>query len=209
MPHTKAKPVVNTRIQARNKELILEAALDVFSASGFRGATVDQIAAKSEMSKPNLLYYFRRKEDIYVALLEHTLSDWLEPLRELDPAGDPLTELARYITAKMQMSDASPKASRLFANEILHGAPMIEKFLKGPLRQLVAEKSQVIQSWIAAEKIAPVDPYHLIFAIWAVTQHYADFSVQVDAVLGRREDSKAAQKAVLEILLRGLQVKQS
>lgn len=209
MPHTKAKPVVNTRIQARNKELILEAALDVFSASGFRGATVDQIAAKSEMSKPNLLYYFRRKEDIYVALLEHTLSDWLEPLRELNPAGDPLTELARYISAKMQMSEANPKASRLFANEILHGAPMIEKFLKGPLRQLVAEKSQVIQSWVAAGKIAPVDPYHLIFAIWAVTQHYADFSVQVDAVLGRREDSKAAQKAVLEILLRGLQVKQS
>src|SRR4026208_2502598 len=90
MPHTKAKPVVDTRIQARNKELILDAALDVFSASGFRGATVDQIAAKSEMSKPNLLYYFRRKEDIYVALLEHTLSDWLEPLRELNPAGDPL-----------------------------------------------------------------------------------------------------------------------
>ena len=141
MPHTKAKPVVNTRIQARNKELILEAALDVFSASGFRGATVDQIAAKSEMSKPNLLYYFRRKEDIYVALLEHTLSDWLEPLRELNPAGDPLTELARYISAKLQMSEANPKASRLFANEVLHGAPMIEKFLKGPLRQLVAEKS--------------------------------------------------------------------
>ena len=209
MPHTKAKPVVNTRIQARNKELILEAALDVFSASGFRGATVDQIAAKSEMSKPNLLYYFRRKEDIYVALLEHTLSDWLEPLRELNQAGDPLTELARYISAKMQMSEANPNASRLFANEVLHGAPMIEKFLKGPLWQLVAEKSQVIQSCIAAGKIAPVYPYHLIFAIWAVTQHYADFSVQVDAVLGRREDSKAAQKAVLEILLRGLQVKQS
>jgi TetR/AcrR family transcriptional regulator len=206
MPQLKTKPLVNTRIQARNKELILDAALDIFSAFGFRGATVDQIAAKSEMSKPNLLYYFRRKEDIYVALLEHTLSDWLEPLRELNPSGDPLNELARYISSKMQMSDANPKASRLFANEILHGAPMIEKFLKGPLRQLVNEKAQVIQSWIAQGKLAPVDPYHLIFAIWAVTQHYADFSVQVDAVLGRREDAKAAQKAVLEILLRGLKV---
>jgi len=206
MPQFKSRPVVKTRIQARNKEVILDAALDIFSASGFRGATVDQIASKSEMSKPNLLYYFRRKEDIYVALLEHTLRDWLEPLRELNPAGDPLNELSRYISAKMQMSDANPKASRLFANEILHGAPMIEKFLKGPLRQLVTEKAQVIQAWIAEGKLAPVDPYHLIFAIWAVTQHYADFSVQVDAVLGRREDSKAAQKAVLEILLRGLKV---
>ena len=206
MPQFKSRPAVKTRIQARNKELILDAALDIFSASGFRGATVDQIASKSEMSKPNLLYYFRRKEDIYVALLEHTLSDWLEPLRELNPAGEPISELSRYISAKMQMSEANPKASRLFANEILHGAPMIEKFLKGPLRQLVNEKAGVIQSWIASGKLAPVDPYHLIFAIWAVTQHYADFSVQVDAVLGRREDTKTAQKAVLEILLRGLKV---
>jgi len=206
MPQFKSRPVVKTRIQARNKEVILDAALDIFSASGFRGATVDQIASKSEMSKPNLLYYFRRKEDIYVALLEHTLSDWLEPLRELNPAGDPLNELSRYISAKMQMSDANPKASRLFANEILHGAPMIEKFLKGPLRQLVTEKAQVIQAWIAEGKLAPVDPYHLIFAIWTVPQHYADFSAQVDSLLCRREDSKAAQKAVLEILLRGLKV---
>jgi TetR/AcrR family transcriptional regulator len=206
MPQLKTKPVVNTRIQARNKEVILDAALDIFSAFGFRGATVDQIASKSDMSKPNLLYYFRRKEDIYVALLEHTLSDWLKPLAELNPAGDPLTELSRYISAKMEMSDANPKASRLFANEILHGAPMIEKFLKGPLRQLVNEKAQVIQSWITSGKLAPVDPYHLIFAVWAVTQHYADFSVQVEAVLGRREDTRSAQKAVLEILLRGLKV---
>ena len=92
------------------------------------------------------------------------------------------------------MSEANPKASRLFANEILHGAPMIEKFLKGPLKQLVNEKAGVIQSWISAGKLAPVDPYHLIFAIWAVTQHYADFSVQVDAVLGRREDTKTRKK---------------
>ncbi len=74
-------------------------------------------------------------------LLEHTLSDWLEPLRELNPAGDPLTELARYISAKMQMSEANPKASRLFANEILHGAPMIEKFLKGPVAATGCRKS--------------------------------------------------------------------
>jgi TetR/AcrR family transcriptional regulator len=204
MPQTKLKPAVNTRIQARNKEVILEAALDVFSASGFRGATVDQIAVKADMSKPNLLYYFRRKEDIYVALLEHTLTDWLEPLRKIDANGDPLQELAHYISVKMEMSNANPKASRLFANEILHGAPMIEKYLKGPLRQLVTEKAAVIQSWVAAGKLAPVDPFHLIFAIWSVTQHYADFAVQVDAVLGRREDLKSAQKAVLDILLRGL-----
>ena len=205
MPQLKTKPLVNTRIQARNKELILDAALDIFSAFGFRGATVDQIAAKSEMSKPNLLYYFRRKEDIYVALLEHTLSDWLEPLRALDADGDPIGELTRYIRDKVRMSRDNPKASRLFANEILHGAPAISPFLKGPLKQLVDEKAAVIKGWMDAGRLTRLDPHHLIFAIWATTQHYADFDVQVSAIIGTGKDvMKKAEKALVALFVKGL-----
>ena len=182
----------------------MNAALEVFSAYGFRGATVDQIAEKCGLSKPNLLYYFRRKEDIYVAVLEHTLAEWLEPLRLLDGSGDPIAELTRYIAQKLELADANPAASRLFANEILHGAPHISKFLKGPLKDLVAEKSAVIRRWMAEGKIRPVDPEHLIFAIWAVTQHYADFSVQVSAILGNEQKPGRTRQAVLDILLRGL-----
>jgi TetR/AcrR family transcriptional regulator len=202
MPQSKTPP--DTRIQARNKEAILTAALDVFSGAGYRSATVDRIAAKAQMSKPNLLYYYRRKEDIYVAVLEHTLSDWLEPLIGIDAEGDPIDELSRYITAKLRLSYANPQASRLFANEILHGAPMIGKVLKGSLKELVDEKAAIIRGWTAAGRLAPVDPHHLIFAIWAVTQHYADFSSQVRAVLGRDEPEEATVKAVLDILVRGL-----
>lgn len=206
MLKTKARPAARTRIQHQNQELILNAALDVFSAYGFRGATVDQIAEKCGLSKPNLLYYFRRKEDIYVAVLEHTLAEWLEPLRLLDGSGDPIAELTRYITQKLELADANPAASRLFANEILHGAPHISKFLKGPLKDLVAEKSAVIRRWMAEGKIRPVDPEHLIFAIWAVTQHYADFSVQVSAILGHEQKPGRTKQAVLDILLRGLRI---
>ena len=204
MPKSKAKPAAKTRIQHHNQELILNAALDVFSAYGFRGATVDQIAEKCGLSKPNLLYYFRRKQDIYVAVLEHTLAEWLKPLRMLDVNGDPITELTRYITEKLELSNANPKASRLFANEILHGAPHIAEFLKGPLKDLVEEKVAVIRRWMAEGKINPVDPEHLIFAIWAVTQHYADFSVQVSAILGAEQKPGRTKQAVLDILLRGL-----
>ena len=174
-----------TRIQARNRETILDAALEVFSVYGFRGSTVDQIAAKCGLSKPNLLYYFRRKEDIYKAVLERTLDTWLEPLRALDAQGDPIAEIAAYVTAKLTLAKQKPEASRLFVNEILHGAPAICDFLTGPLKNLVDEKAAVISGWIAAGKLNPVDPHHLIFAIWAMTQHYADFDVQVRAVLGK------------------------
>jgi TetR/AcrR family transcriptional regulator len=205
MPQVKTAAVRKTRIQTQNEELILDAALEVFSVYGFRGSTVDQIAAKCGLSKPNLLYYFRRKNDIYTAVLQRTLAGWLEPLRALDPTGDPVVELSNYISEKIKMSRERPEASRLFANEILHGAPAIGAFLKGPLKALVDEKASLIRAWIAQGRLAPVDPYHLFFAIWATTQHYADFEVQVRAVLGRDGDPMAAaEKTLLTLMMDGL-----
>ena len=200
-----------TRIQEINRRIILEAALDVFSAYGFRGSTIDQIAEKSGMSKPNLLYYFKRKQDIYVAVLEETLEEWLQPLHDLDPDGDPVEELRRYITRKIEMSAKRPEASRLFANEILHGAPAIKGFLSTSLKKLVDEKAAVIRQWVSESRLAPIDPYHLIFMIWATTQHYADFDVQVRAVLGAQVDRAGfagqSAQAVLSLILNGVKVR--
>ena len=173
-----------TRIQAEKRELILEAALDVFSAHGFRGATIDQIADAAGMSKPNLLYYFKSKEDIHTTLIERLLETCLAPLHEIDDIGDPMTELRAYIRRKLEMARDYPRESRLFANEILQGAPRIMPLLEGELKSLVDEKSEIIKGWMRDGKIARTDPRHLIFAIWATTQHYADFDVQVRAVLG-------------------------
>jgi TetR/AcrR family transcriptional regulator len=173
-----------TRIQIEKREIILDAALEVFSTHGFRGATVDQIAEAASLSKPNLLYYFRGKEDIHTTLLQRLLETWLAPLRELDDIGDPIGELRGYIRRKLEMARDYPRESRLFANEILQGAPRILPILQGELKALVDEKAQLIRSWMRAGKIARTDPYHLIFSIWATTQHYADFDVQVRAVLG-------------------------
>ena len=205
MPQAQTIKPRKTRIQAQNEELILDAALEVFSAYGFRGTTVDQIAARASLSKPNLLYYFRRKEDIYRAVLERTLEGWLEPLRRIEPAGEPLDEIARYIRAKIRMARERPEASRFFANEILHGAPVIGDFLRGPLRDLVDEKAALIATWIAAGRIARIDPRHLIMSIWATTQHYADFEVQVRAVLGESTDRwTAAENTLLALFVDGL-----
>ena len=198
-----------SRIQQKNRQIILDAALDVCSIYGFRGTTIDQIAAKAGMSKPNLIYYFASKEDLYVCLLQDTLEQWLAPLAELDPDGDPIDEIRRYITAKIAMSRARPKASRLFANEILQGAPAIGGILQGRLKILVDDKAAIIQHWIEDGALAPVDSVHLIFMIWAVTQHYADFDVQVRAVLGAETTEEDrhfddAQAAILTVVLEGL-----
>jgi TetR/AcrR family transcriptional regulator len=206
-PATDAPKKRRTRIQALNRQIILGAALEVFSAYGYRGSTIDQIAEKAGMSKPNLLYYFRRKQDIYRAVLETTLATWLEPLEQLDADGDPIEEISKYIRLKLQMSREMPLESRLFANEILHGAPVISEFLGGPLKDLVDRKAKVIRRWVAEGRLTQIDPVHLIFMIWATTQHYADFDVQVRAVLGDAADDDpiaAAEKTVMTIFCDGL-----
>lgn len=199
-----------TRIQQERRALILGSALEVFSVHGFRGATLDQIADRSGMSKPNLLYYFPNKDALYLAVLEDTLAEWLEPLAALDPDGEPAAEIGRYITAKVEMARINPAASRLFAMEIISGAPIIGEFLHGELRELVQTKSAVIRAWIENGRLAPIDPPHLIFMIWAVTQHYADFDTQIRAVLGQdesRDDSQhfaLAHDNITRIMLKGL-----
>lgn len=172
-----------TRIQAEKEELILEAALDIFSTHGFRGSTIDQIAEAAGLSKPNLLYYFRTKEAMHRILLDRILETWLDPLRALRAEGDPVSEIRSYIRRKLEMSRDYPRQSRLFANEILQGAPHIQDELRD-LKNLVDEKVHVIRGWTKKGKLAPCDPYHLLFSIWATTQHYADFDVQVRAMLG-------------------------
>ena len=174
-----------TRIQREKQDVILEAALDVFSLHGFRGATIDQIAEAAGMSKPNLLYYFPRKEEIYKRLIAEMLDIWLAPLREMDSGGDPIPEIRSYIRRKLEMSRDFPRQSRLFANEMLQGAPRIIDMIEVDLKQLVDEKARVITGWMDEGRLNRADPYHLIFAIWATTQHYADFDVQVRAVLGK------------------------
>ena len=195
-----------TRIQTENRRIILAAALEVFSREGFRGATVDEIAQAAGMSKPNLLYYFPKKDDIYRTLLEGLLDNWLDPLRDLDPAGDPAREIAAYIERKIELARDFPMESRLFANEMIRGAPILTDVLAGDLKRLVDEKAQVLRGWMDEGRLTPVDPKHLIFAIWATTQHYADFDPQVRAVLGSGDDGRFhdAATALKQIFLNGL-----
>ena len=184
-----------SRIQVRNRKRIMDAALIVFSENGYRGATLDQIAAESGLSKPNILYYFEGKQNIHLALLSQLMSAWLAPLDALDPDGEPLEELLSYMQRKLAMSRQYPRESRLFANEILQGAPRITPHLQERLKPLFEEKAQVIQVWIDQGKLAMVDPQHLLFSIWATTQHYADFETQINILLPK-DTSVGADAAI-------------
>lgn len=182
------KPAAARRRQRpleERRSTILQAALGLFSRFGLHGTTLDQVAVRAEVSKSNLLYYFANKEELYVQVLRNLLTVWLEPLRGFSAEQDPRQAIGDYIRRKLVVSRDRPEASRLFCMEMLQGAPLLRDELGRELRELVEGKSEVIRTWVADGRLAPVEPHHLIFALWAVTQHYADFGVQVEALTGR------------------------
>ncbi|KQW37884.1 HTH-type transcriptional regulator RutR [Rhizobacter sp. Root404] len=181
---TKKKPAAAAPTPSK-RDAVLAAALGLFSRFGLHGTSVDQVAARAGVSKSNLLYYFANKEELYVSVLRDLLEVWLAPLREFTAEQDPQQAIADYIRRKLVVSRDSPDASRLFCLEMIQGAPLLRDELDRELREIVEHKAAVIQGWIDAGRLAPVDPQHLIFAIWATTQHYADFAVQVQALTGR------------------------
>lgn len=202
-----ADPAAKGAIRQANEALILSAGERVFARAGFTGATMAAIADEAGLPKANLHYYFGSKQALYRAVLARTLRDWLVPLDGLLPEADPAQALGDYIRAKMAMGHERPDASRVFANELLHGATELGGLLRGELRAMVQAKAQVVQAWVDAGRMAPVDPVHLFFTIWAATQTYADFDVQVCAVLGCERLGEAervrATEHVVGLVLRG------
>ncbi len=195
------------QIRRANEAAILTAAERVFAGAGFGGATMAAIAEASGLPKANLHYYFGSKQALYRGVLSRTLEDWLVPTHGITPEADPREAIETYIRAKMALSIQRPHASKVFANELLHGAPMLKSLLRTELRELVSVKAAVIDGWIRAGRMAPVDSVHLFFSIWAATQTYADFDVQVSAVLGHPElneqDHARATEHVVSLILRG------
>ena len=201
MPDSDAQ---RTRTQTRNRQAILDAALEAFSSNGYAGVTIDRIAEGAGLSKPNVLYYFPSKEAIHHALLDGLLDLWLAPLRDMDPDGQPLDEILAYVARKLDLSRRYPRESRLFAHEILQGAPHLAPVLGGQLAALVADRAALVAGWMAQGRLAAADPHHLIMSIWALTQHYADFDLQVRAVLGPGHDPFAEAGAFLDRMYRRL-----
>ena len=192
-----SRAVKTGRIRLAQEGTILQAAEKVFARAGFVGASMSELALAAGLPKSTLHYYFGTKEALYRAVLANILQLWLDGMDAIRADAEPREALKQYIHHKMRLSAERPDASRVFANELLHGAPQIGDILRGELRTLLRRKSRVINAWIADGRMAPTDPLHLFFSLWALTQTYADFEVQVAAVLGQgAEDSSLSARAM-------------
>lgn len=196
------------RSRAAMERRILAAAAAVFSEAGFDAATTAAIAERAGLPKANVHYYFRTKDLLYQKVLADVLDTWIEQMDIFTPEADPAKALGCYIQAKVASARSHPIESRVFANEMLHGAPYLGRFLGSKLKRRVDAIAAVFASWAEQGKIvAGLDAHHLMFTLWAATQTYADFSVQVGAVLGVDElsdgDYERAAEQLTALVLRG------
>ena len=183
----------------QKRQQLLAAALDVFSLYGFNGASLDEIAQIAEMHKSNIFYYYENKEALYVEVLTTVMQKWLAPLQTLEAELEPVEALTHYLMTKIETARTQPKASRLFALEVIQGAPYILPILKGPLKKLFKRKAKVISNWQEQGKIsAGIDAELLILNIWGLTQNYADFHTQIEMVTGKSLRNKSMYQRMIE-----------
>ena len=204
------RPLKRVEIRQHNEMLILQAAEKVFAEAGFGGATMQLIADMAGLPKANLHYYFPTKEALYRRVVQDIFEVWLHAADSFDAAPGPAEGIGAYIDAKMEISRRHPHGSKVWASEVMHGAPVIQDYLETTLRDWTEGRIAVIARWIAQGKMAPVDPRHLLYMLWATTQHYADFGHQIETLNGGAPLSdqqwQEAKNSVKSIILRGIGV---
>lgn len=204
------RPLRRTDIRREREALILQAAEKVFAEAGFGGATMQLIADMAGLPKANLHYYFATKEDLYRQVVRNIFEIWLHAADSMDEAAGPAEGIGAYIDAKMEISRRHPHGSKVWASEVMHGAPVIQDYLETTLRDWTDGRARVIQRWIDEGRMARVDPRHLLYMLWAATQHYADFGHQIETLNGGKPLSdrqwKEAKDSVKTIILRGIGV---
>tara|TARA_R110002167_G_scaffold110673_7_gene281304 strand:+ start:1108 stop:1794 length:687 start_codon:yes stop_codon:yes gene_type:complete len=195
------------RIRRKRVAMILAAAEQEFALNGFKGTSTRAVATRAGLAKAQLHYYFLTKEELYRALLASILNDWNCHLPGPETLLEPGQVLRNYITAKLRLSWDRPELSKIFAGELLRGAPVLKEYIFADQRQWLDQRELLFKRWIAEGKMLALDPLQLIFMIWSVTQHYADYQVQVEAMMGRTRLTEAdftqINEQVIGIILRG------
>ena len=201
-------------IQIRHREetraQIQRAAERVFADYGYVGASFSRIAAEAGLPKSNIVYYYQTKEKLYRNVVENIFNVWREAADVLSPERDPITALGDYIETKLELARTRPYGSKVWANEIIQRAPVVQDYLEGELRQWTDDRIAVIEYWIAQKQIRPVSARHLLYAIWATTQHYADFTHQIrtlnDDLELTNQQWEDTKRSLREILLEGVKL---
>lgn len=172
-------------IRESNQTAILAAAEEEFVQFGFHGATTQRIADRAGLPKANVHYYFKSKKNLYTAVLTDIIEEWNDGLIDMTPDSDPKEVITQFVRTKLAQSFAKPNRSKLFALEVIRGAPHLKEFMSSTMKAWALGKAEVMKSWYQQGKIGIKDPLQLLILIWATTQRYAEFDAEILTLLDK------------------------
>ncbi len=192
----------------RKQELILAEAEVQFARFGFEGVSLDSIAAALGLSRQNLLYHWPSKEELYRAVLDSVMAEWLGSMDAIAHADEPEQAIRDYVSAKLRFSRERPSGNAVFTREIMAGAPRYADVLKAQVMPLLHADVARFEHWAVTGQIRRVDFTHLMFLIWSSTQAYADLAPQFALFMGKASldavDFEAARELITGLVWRSL-----
>ena len=175
-------PATRSRLGSRGKPeqsraSILKAAINEFAEHGIAGARTDAIARAARVNKALLYYYFKDKEAIYQAVLDHVFSglrDTVVPMLEGDLP--PRQKVLNYLGAYFDYIAANPRFPRVVQGEwIRTGTDRIgqmKRVAQSYFRPIYQKLAEVMRAGVASGEFRPIDPMHFIPSMVAVVVFY-------------------------------------
>jgi len=181
------------------RERILRAAIDLFTAHGFRGASLDRVAAAVGISRQGVLHYFPSKTHLLLGVIE--LRDEEGVARaEARAARDMDADLASALLATVEHNQREPDLTRLFtvlaAESVAPEHPGNERFRERyrTIREIMTRAVQEAQD--AGQLVAHADPVMVATLLIAVMDGLQlQFLLDADAV-----DMVGPAAALLDLL---------
>ena len=198
-----------TASRLRKEQTILKEAENQFAQFGLEGASLEGIANAVGMSRHNLLYYFPSKEVLYRRVLDDVVFSWLAGMEDVwREQSDPVKALRIYIRGKLRSSFDRPNAAKVFAKEVIAGAPRYADVIAARVKPVLDQEVQAFERWAKQGLVTQLNFPHLMFVIWTVTQAYAEHQAQFAILLGKpaldESDFDAAEEVIVRLVLSGL-----
>ena len=194
-------------IRAQNQAVILAAAEEEFVLQSYRGATMQGIADRAGLPKANVHYYFKNKKNLYKMVLRSIIEEWNDGLVTMTVDSDPKAVIEKFVRTNLHQVFVHPNRHKVFALEVIGGAPSLHDFMSTTMKEWALDKSQVMKTWHEQGRIGIADPLQLLILIWATTQRYAEFETEIVGLLQKdaydKQDEARAADFLIPFILRG------
>ena len=174
MPSAPARPRLGSRGRPEEtRTAILQAAVREFAREGVAGARTDAIARAAKVNKALLYYYYRDKDALYGAALDHVFQERNEFLmRVLAEDIPPGQKILRYVGAFFDYLAEHPSHREMVQREMLARGSQMQRVVKLYLKPIYLELIKVLREGIASGIFRPVDPLQFLPSMVAVIVHY-------------------------------------